>query len=158
MNSSGSFLSSKVKSRDLLLLHVLSSPSPQRLRAKVERVYSTRKGVDQKCLGKEIEFVRSPGNWGDVALVVGERALVFISSISNTFYEDAWHGHLIVEEGERGLFAVFPQKELWLCEDVPEIIRACSSQDVKRSYATAIQFEILEKYLIALIEETDRGN
>jgi hypothetical protein len=158
MSAGQRFLSGKVESRDLILLRVVGSPSPQVLRAKVERIYSARKGIDRKCLGKEIEFVRSPGNWGDVALEVGERALVFISGISDNLYEDAWRGHLIVEEVNGNLFAIYQHKELWLCEGVPEIIRACSSQDAKRPYATAIQFEALENYLIDLIEDIDRSN
>lgn len=158
MSSSQRFLSGKIESRDLILLHVVSSPNPQVLRARVERIYSARKGIDQKCLGKEIEFVRSPGNWGDVALEVGERALVFISIVSDKFYEDAWRGHMIVEEIKGKLFAIYQHKELWLCEEIPDIIKACSEQDTKRPYATAIQFEILENYLIDLIENTEFGS
>ena len=157
MSSSQRFLSRKVESHDLILLHVVSSPSPQVLRAKVERIYSVRRGIDLKCLEKEIEFVRSPGSWGDVALEVGERALVFISIVSDKYYEDAWRGHMIVEEKNGNLFAIYQHKELWLCEDVPEMIRACSEQDTKRPFATAIRFEVLEDYLIDLIASTDSG-
>jgi len=157
MSAGQRFLSGKVESRDLILLSVVGSPNSQVLRAKVERIYSARKGIDREHLGKEIEFVRSPGNWGDVALQVGERALVFISRISDKFYEDAWRGHLVVEEIKGNLFAIYQHKELWLCEGVPEIIRAHSSQDAKRLYASAIQFGVLENYLIDLIEDVDRS-
>jgi hypothetical protein len=158
MSAGQRFLSGKVESRDLILLRVVGSPSPQALRAKLERIYSARKGIDRKCLGKEIEFVRSPGNWGDVALQVGERALVFIFGVSYRFYEDAWRGHLIFEEINGNLFAICQHKELWLCEGVPEVIRTCSNQDAKRPYVTAIKFEVLEKYLIDLIEDIDSNN
>ncbi|MNM75531.1 hypothetical protein D3C81_873220 [compost metagenome] len=152
MSPTRGFLAEKVENYDLVLLHVVSSPRPQVLRATVERIYSARNGIDQGYIGKEIEFVRSPGNWGDAALEVGERALVFISIVSDEFYEDAWRGHMIVEEIQGDLFAIYQHRELWLCEEVPEMIRACSQQDPKRPYATAIRLGMLEAYLIDLVE------
>ncbi|KAB8053541.1 hypothetical protein GCN74_25270 [Janthinobacterium sp. FT14W] len=156
MSPARGFLAEKVENHDLVLLHVVSSPRPQVLRATIQRIYSAKRGIDQRYIGKEIEFVRSPGNWGDVALEVGERALVFISMVSDRFYEDTWRGHMIIEEIQGDLFAIYQHRELWLCEEVPEAIRACSQQDPKRPYATAILFGILEAYLIELIENSQQ--
>ncbi|APC15421.1 hypothetical protein BLL42_06655 [Pseudomonas frederiksbergensis] len=147
-----SFLFDKVARHDLVLVNVVDAPRPQILRAKVERIYTTGKGIDSASLGSEIEFVRSGGSWGDVALAVGDKALLFVKLISGKLYEDAWHGHMVVEEIEGDLYAIFQHKELWLSEDVPSSIRECSRQDPKRPYATAIRFDIMETYLLSLIE------
>lgn len=150
------FLADKVGNHDVVMVHVMSSPRPQVLRAKVGRIYSTGKGIDRSLLGAEIEFVRSPGNWGDVPLAVGDEALLFISKISNELYEDAWRGHMVVEEIGAERYAIFQHRELWLSEEVPPAIRESSRQDPKRPYATAISLGALEAYLLGLIEKTDR--
>lgn len=150
------FLSAKVASHDLILVEVMCSPRSQVLRARVEHIYSARKGIDPQFLGTEIEFVRSPSNWGDVALMLGERALIFVASISGQLYEDPWHGHMIVEKIDGNTYASFPHPELWLNDKVPALIRACSRKDPKRPYATAIRFDAIEAYLSGLISEFDR--
>ena len=157
MNRGLGFLSDKVATHDIVLVKVLCSPRPQVLRAKVARIYSAKKGMAANCLGSEIEFVQSPGHWGDVGLAVGDQALLFVRSISGQLYEDAWRGHMVVEEIEGNLYAIFQFKELWLNEDVPSSIRENSRQDPKRPYATAIRFDALESYLLGLIENAERG-
>lgn len=141
---------------DLVLVQVTSAPRPQVLRAKIGRRYSTGKGIIYGFLNSEIEFVRSGGTWGDVALEVGEQALLFVASVSGKLYEDIWHGHMVVEDIEGSLYAIYPRKELWLSEDVPSLIRSASRQDPKRSYATAIRFDVMETYLLNLIEKCGR--
>jgi len=44
----------------------------------------------------------------------------------------------------------------WLSEGVPSSIRAHSRQDPKRSYATAIRFDVMEAYLLSLIEKIEQ--
>jgi len=44
----------------------------------------------------------------------------------------------------------------WLSEGVPSSIRAHSRQDAKRSYATAIRFDVMEAYLLSLIEKIEQ--
>ena len=146
------FLSDKVAKHDLVFVKIIDAPRPQVLRAKVKRIYATGKGIDSTFLGSEIEFVRSGGSWGDVALAVGDQALLFVKLISGKLHEDAWHGHMVVEEIEGSSYAIFQHKELWLSEDVPSSIRECSRQDPKRAYATAIRFDVMETYLSSLIE------
>jgi hypothetical protein len=152
MNKQLDFLLDKVLKHDLVLAQVTSAPRPQVLRAKIERIYSTGKGIVYGFLNSEVEFVRSGGTWGDVALKVGEQALLFVASVSGKLYEDVWHGHMVVEDIEGSLYAIYPRKELWLSEDIPTLIRVASRQDPKRSYATAIRFDVMEEYLISLIE------
>src|SRR5450830_1267092 len=156
MSEELSFLSDKVERYDFVLVRVVGAPRPQVLRAEVERIYTSRKGIDDTSLGSEIEFVRSGGTWGDVALIVGDRAILFVKSISGELYEDAWRGHMVVEDIEGAPYAIFHHKELWLGEGVPSSIRAHSRQDPKRSYATAIRFDVMEAYLLSLIEKIEQ--
>jgi hypothetical protein len=146
------FLFEKVARHDLIFVKIVDAPRPQVLRARIDRIYTTGKGVESNFRGSEIEFVRSGGTWGDVALVVGDQAIVFVKSISGELYEDAWRGHMVVEEIEGAPYAIFQCKELWLREDIPPSIRTCSRQDPKRSYATAIRFDAMEAYLLGMIE------
>ncbi|NWD72290.1 hypothetical protein HX870_32275 [Pseudomonas gingeri] len=147
----------KVARYDLVFVKVVDAPRPQVLRAKVERIYTSRKGIYDSSLGSEIEFVRSGGTWGDVALNVGDQAILFVKLISGELYEDAWRGHMVVEEIEGELYAIFHHKELWLSESIPSSIVVHSRQDPKRSYATAIRFDVMEAYLLSLIEEVNNN-
>jgi hypothetical protein len=151
------FLSRKVASQDIILVAVTGAPRPQVLRATVEQILSARKGVEADCLGGEIEFIQSPGHWGDPSLQPGDRALVFVSMISGNLYEDAWRGHMVIEEMEGENYAIFPLKELWHSEDIPDAIKKHSRQDPKRQYATAILFNALKDYLLDLVGKTDAG-
>jgi|GEM_PF-1276672 len=151
------FLSDKSATYDLVMIQVVSSPRPQVLRAKLERIYSARKGIDFGCLGAEIEFIHSPANWGSVVLEVGEKAFLFVSLISGKLYEAPWHGHMVVEAVDGTMYAIFPSRELWLSEQVPEKIRVNSRQDPKRSYATMVRFDVMEAYLQSLIENEVLG-
>jgi hypothetical protein len=62
-----------------------------------------------------------------------------------------------VEDIEGDLYAIYPRKELWLSDDVPTLIRESSRQDPKRSYATAIRFDVMEEYLLGLVERYGEG-
>lgn len=145
------FLEKKVLSYGVVLIDVVDSPRPQVLKARVEKVYSARHGVEHGFLSREIEFVCSPGTWGNVSLVVGERAILFISKTHNVLYENSWRGHMVVEEIDAVQYAIFPHKELWLSEEVPLEIRSGARQDPNRSYATAICLDVVECYLLKLI-------
>jgi hypothetical protein len=81
MNKQPDFLLDKVLRHDLVLVHVTGAPRPQVLRAKIGRIYSTGEGVVRSFLNSEVEFIRSGGTWGDVALKVYEQALLFVKSI-----------------------------------------------------------------------------
>ncbi|AXW63844.1 hypothetical protein CJO94_18680 (plasmid) [Ralstonia solanacearum] len=152
-----SFLSDKVASCDLVMAKIVDSPRQQSFRARVTRVYAARKGVDTGVLGTEIEFVGGPPHWGQVSLAVGDTALVFLKSISGLLYEDAWRGHMLVEQIGDEVYAIFQHRELWLSTDVPLSIRNFSRQDPKRPYASAVRLDVLEAYLLALIEQVDSG-
>lgn len=157
VHGAAGFLSAKVAGYDLVMIKVFSSTPPQYFRARVGRVYTARKGVDAGWLGSEIQFVGAPSNWGQVPLAVGDSALLFIKFISGQLYEDSWRGHMVVEEIDGDLYAIFQHRELWLSKDVPSSIRDCSRQDPKRPYATAIRFDAIEAYLLALIEQVEGG-
>jgi hypothetical protein len=157
MNKQSDFLLDKVLRHDLVFVHVTGAPRPQVLRAKIGRIYSTGEGIVRSFLNSEVEFIRSGGAWGDVALKVGEQALLFVKSISGKLYEDPRHGHMAVEDIEGDLYAIYPRKELWLSDDVPTLIRGSSRQDPKRLYATAIRFDVMEEYLLGLVERYGEG-
>jgi hypothetical protein len=143
-------------SSDLILIRVVGSPRPQVLRAKVDKIYSARKGVSADCLGAEIEFIGAPGHWGQETLEIGEKALVFVTEIfSGKLYEYAWRGHMVVEEIDGSSYASFQSPELWANENVPPEIRSNSRQDPRRSYRTAILFDVVETYLQNLIRKID---
>lgn len=151
------FWSDKLVANDLVLVKVVCAPRPQVLRAKVERVYSTGKGVETTFLGSEIEFVGGGGAWGNEQLAVGDRALVFVCAIGDRLYEPSWHGHMVVEEIDGDLYAIYQSKELWRLESVPLVLRECSRQDPKRPYASAIRFGVMESYLLSSIAKVDNG-
>ncbi|MCW7536927.1 hypothetical protein OOT46_03550 [Aquabacterium sp. A7-Y] len=92
-----------------------------------------------------------------MVLRAGERALLFISALSDELYEDPWRGHMVVEQIDGDLYAIFQHEELWLRDDVPDAIRASARQDPKRPYASAIRLEAMEAYLLDLIEKIDQG-
>lgn len=149
------FLVDKISKHDLVLVNVIESTGPQSLRARVEKIYSSGRGVSSSDLGADIEFVHAPANWGRVALTVEDRALLFVSSISGKLYEDAWNGHLLLEYIDGEEYAIYQAKELWANKDLPEKIRSASIQDPARNYATAIRFEQIESYLQELIKYSD---
>jgi hypothetical protein len=142
----------KVCRSDLVLVDVVSSPKKQLLSAKVSRVYSTGFGVVPGMLGAEVEFMTSPG-WGNPELNVGDRAIVFLRKHSGGFWQDNWWGHFLLEEIDGGRYGVFEVENLWLQENIPSEVRACTVQDPKRAWASAIRFDVLEEYLEALVNK-----
>nr|WP_297350315.1 hypothetical protein [uncultured Caldimonas sp.] len=150
------FLADQIENYDAIVVKIIASPQPQTLRAEVLKIFSWGKGVEESCVGSEIEFVQAPGGWGDDRLEVGEKAVLFLFDISGKLYEDAWRGHLVIEEIEGQDFAIFEHRELWRDETISNIIREHSRQDPKRPYATAIQFDALEKYLLCMLEKMGR--
>ena len=140
-----------------MLAEIIRSPRPQWFWARVERVYSARRGLAPGCEGKEIEFVGAPNHWGAAPLTVGDRALVFVRFISGRLYAEAWRGHMVVEEVAGAAHAVFPHRELWLSEEVPEPVRSAARQDPRRPYASVIPFVVVEGYLQSLLADIERG-
>ena len=153
MTTKGKFLAEKVASRDLVLLRVVGSPDRQVLRAKIEKIYSARHGIEGKRVGEELDFVCSAGTWGDVPLAQGERSLVFLYAHNGKFYEDPWRGHLIVEDIAGQTYGIYPHKQLWLAPDVPDEIKSHAIPDPARAQASAIVFTALESYLAGLIRQ-----
>jgi hypothetical protein len=149
------FLSDHVAYNDLVMVKVVDKPRPQTYRARIERIYTARRGIDPKWLGEEIEYVGGTG-WGEAPLAVGDTGQLFVRKLHNgRFYEAASHGHMVVEETDGNLYAIFQRRELWLFDDVPSSIKDHSRQDPRRPYATAVRFDALETYLLALIEQVD---
>lgn len=156
MSGKSEFLFDKVSEYDLVFIEVVGEPSPQLLRAKVRRVYSRGKWVDDFSLYSEIDFVQASMAWGNMALAVGDQAFLFLSTISGRLYEDCWHGHIVVEEIEDELYAIFQHKEMWLNKDMPPLLRENSRPDPKHSHTTAVRFDAVESYLLSLIEKAGR--
>jgi hypothetical protein len=146
------FLHDGVRLNDLALVTTIGFLAPQRVRVRVERVYSTQHGLAAKQAGAEIEFVGLGGGWGSDRLAAGQRALVLLATISGRLYES---GHLVVEDVDGVEHAIYRARELWKREDVPVAIRENSRQDPRRLSATAIRFEVIERYLLELIRRVE---
>lgn len=144
----GPFLISKVSDNDTVLLKVLSAPEPQHFRATLLRIYSARHGLQGKRTGDEIEFVGGPTTWGNTSVKVGETALVFLRDIRGLLYENAWRGHMVVEEINGVPHAIFPHLAASADPDSPA---SRAIQDPKRPYARAIAFDDVENHLRSLI-------
>jgi len=140
-------LGQKLAANDLVLCRIIAVVQSQTLGAQVEEVYSAKHGVPADCAGSAIEFVHAPGSWGAVPLTVGDRALVLLRQISGKLYEDAWQGHLLIEEINSSDHVIFPLPELWRSAEVPDALRAAAVQDPKQPKATAIRFEAVQAFL-----------
>jgi hypothetical protein len=151
------FWGDELAANDLVLVKVTGASRPQLLRAEVERIYSTGKGMKAAFLGSEVEFVGGGGAWGNEQLAPGDRALVLVCAIHGRLYEHHWHGHMVVEEIEGTLYAKYQFRELWLLESFPPVLRECSRQDPKRPYASAIRFDVMESYLIEKVDRSRRA-
>ncbi|KPC53168.1 hypothetical protein [Amantichitinum ursilacus] len=155
--SKSSFLADKIAEYDVVMVTTKSSPRAQVLRAKVERTYSALRWIEGLSASDEIEFVHSPGRFGDPILKTGERAIVFIVGISDRLYEESWRGHMLVEKIGTEQYAIYPHRELWLSQDIPQVIRENAIQDPTRPYASAIKLDVMENYLMQLIENFGRN-
>ncbi len=145
------FLENKIVGQDVLLLRILNEAQPQILQAKIEKIYSNKLGTSKLLVGDDFEFTRAGSHWGADTLKPGQRAIVFISFISERWYEDSWQGHFQIEEIDGKEFAIFPRAELWLEKDIPEIIKENSKAAANRPNASAIDLTSLENYLSELI-------
>ncbi|MFH6994528.1 hypothetical protein [Flavobacterium sp. FlaQc-48] len=149
------FLTDQAKFNALLLLNTITYLGQQKYKAQIEKIYSTNNKLTQKInVGKTIEFMGCGNSWGREILQTGDRAFIFISTICDTFYEHSSFGHLILEEEEGVLYAKYQQSELWLKDHIPAIIRENARQDPRRSYSTAIKFDVIEQYLIDLVRDS----
>lgn len=156
MTEAAGFLADKISACDLVMIEVVGLPRPQCLRAQVSRVYVSRPEISAGLLEPEIEFVGAPAHWGQVPLALGDTALVFLKAISGRLYEEAWHGHMVIEQIDGETFAIFQHRELWLAPGVPASIREYSRQDPRRPYASAVRLDVLEAYLQTLLDNVGR--
>lgn len=141
------FLAAKAATNDAVLLHVLKETKPQHLCAKILAIYTSRKGIAQKMLEKEVEFVHASSAWGNKPLRAGQTALVFLSEISGRLYEDSWNGHLLVEDIEGEPYASYRFPQLWLSENLPASLRAYTREDPQRPQCSAIRLPELAEYI-----------
>lgn len=147
MSDKEKFLAAKAAANDAVLLYVLEETRPQHLRAKVLAVYTARKGVTQKMLDREIEFVHASSAWGNKPLRPGETALVFLSEISGRLYEDSWNGHLLVDDIDDEQYASYRFPQLWLSENLPASLRPHTRGDPQRPQCSAIRLPELAEYI-----------
>jgi hypothetical protein len=147
MSNSEKFLAAKAAVNDTVLLHVLEETKPQQLRAKILAILTARKGITQKMLDREIEFVHASSAWGNKPLRPGQTALVFLSEISGRLYEDSWNGHLLVDDIEGEQYASYRFPELWLSENLPASLRAFTRADPQRPQCSAIRLPELADYI-----------
>lgn len=154
MSEEGPFLITKVTDYDTVLLDVKSEPEPQSLRAKLLKVYSSGKCLGGAHPGDEIEFVHGPSTWGNTAMQVGERAIVFLRPISGRLYENSWRGHMLIEDISGVPHAIFPHLKV---STDPASFASRAVQDPKRPHARAIPLAELETYLLDLIAKVENS-
>jgi hypothetical protein len=146
------FLADQIGYCDLVKLRVIGMPERQHYTAKVIKIYSSDHGAVMFLADEEISFVGLPTTWGSVPLEIGDCALVFLRLLeSGKLYEFHWRGHLWLEEIEGETYAIYQEKQVWNKSYFPEELKSCAREDPKRSYATAIQFDALERYIVNLI-------
>lgn len=153
MKNFRTFLVERLSRDDLAIVHILKSPSRQHYEARVEKVYSTKYGLSSDLNGSIIKFVGGPGSWGNKSLVVDEKALIFIGDIDGAFSECAWRGHMVLEEIEGELHAVFQMPNEWPMDGVPTEVVEGMREDPRSKYYSIIPFRLLEPYLKQLISE-----
>ena len=152
------FLAEKVIGQAVLLLAITDAPRAQVLVGRVEKLYSMGGVFSASPVGTDIEFVRSPGHWGDVPLEPKQRAIVFLTKASGRLYEVPWRGHLLLEQIEGVEHAIVQVPELWLIKEVPPALRELARPDPKRGYASAVRFDVMQAYLEELIAHADEGS
>ncbi|MEV7117337.1 hypothetical protein [Kitasatospora griseola] len=147
-----SFLQEKVERNDLIRVAVTGSPAGQQFTAIVEEVYSAR--VFRAEAGSEIRFVGKPPHWGQRPLVVGRRALLFVSRISGRWYEDAWEGDLPIEEIDGSEYALHrvAHERVLAFDGLPDALRAGSRPHPTLPITTCFELAALERHLTGLIE------
>lgn len=155
MSAQKSLFSVQVQSHDLVFVSVLESSRPCVYRAKVEHVYSCRHGITQGDLGSELEFHCGPMTWGNTALQVGERGLLFVKKRSGIFNEYPWHGHMVWEKIDDEPYLSVHCSELWLRDDVPASVKAASRQHPNKRNHSLVRFDVLEAYLNELIKDVE---
>ena len=158
MSAQQSLFSVQVKSYDLLFVSVLEASRPCVYRAKLEYVYSCRHGIERESLGSEFEFHCGPMSWGNTAMQVGERGLLFVRKRSGIFNEYPWHGHMVLEKIDDELYCSVHCPELWLRNDLPVVVKAASRQHPSKRNHSLVRFDVLEAYLNALIADVERDN
>ncbi|UQN08476.1 hypothetical protein [Deinococcus sp. QL22] len=149
------FLAEMLRQHDLVTLEVLNVHR-QDITARFTAVFTARHGVKGKMLGQVITFVGCPTHWGQVGLAAGDHALVFLQEINGRLYEHSWRGHLLIEEIEGVPYAVFQHKNLWLSPTFTPKLQPHTRQDPRRTYASAIQLDVLNAYLSELIAQQEQ--
>lgn len=150
--SNTDFLVDLVTNNDILKVYVTASLGSQTLRARIEAIYASGKIISPDMAGTEIEFVHAPAHWGNTALVPGEKAILFVTPVSNLIYEKSWNGHMVIEDIDEAPYAIIKLKAIWERPTIPEFIRKNSRQDPKRPYASAIRLDALETYIYTLLK------
>lgn len=151
------FLADRVARYDVLLIHVKAALGSQKLRARVEKIYSSGKAISLEKLDNDIEFIHAPAHWGNTALKPGELAFIFVSKISDLIYEASWNGHMVVEDLDGIPHATIKLAAMWERAAIPPLIRQNARPVPNRPYASAVRFDAMESYLKHLIQAKDRG-
>lgn len=152
-------LREKLRRCDALVL-VARKTGPQQYTGEVERVYSRRFQGPNPYDGS-FSFVGTPDHWGSKTLDDGERALVFVSYLSNSqrYYQLHWRGHFslcdiagtlhavahwrLLDEGDRGRWG-------------PDYLRdSAFLADAAKPWQVALPFNLLERHLLEEIEQIE---
>jgi hypothetical protein len=130
------------------------------LRAKVERIYLSRKEVSGDFLkpGAEIDFRSSGGAWGFAVPELGERALVFLDIIRGRLYQGGLQ--LLIDDISNEPYATEQRDGLWKKDWIPPFIRANTRPywGQNRCYKSAIRLEAIESDIQASIKAIKRGD
>jgi hypothetical protein len=147
------FLEERFDQNGLVIASILNSPKRQHYEAIIKKIYSSKYGVSSQLEGKEIQFVGGPSSWGNKSLNIGDLALIFIRDIDGVFHECPWRGHMVLQEIEGELHAVFQMPNEWPMDDVPTEVAEGMREDPRSKYYSIIPFILLEPYLKQLISE-----
>lgn len=158
MNKPNPLLYSKVAANDAVMVTVLNRSRPGERRAKILKIYSARKGIRWKQLGRTIDFVPGPDVYGNGALEVGKTGIVFLRLLHGKLYEDPWRGHLLIEEIDGQPHVIFPH--MVPSSDGHEggihlSLYSVSRPDPKRTYTRAVRLKSTEDAIRDLIRKID---
>ncbi|WP_437984114.1 hypothetical protein [Sorangium sp. So ce117] len=138
----------KIRQYDALLMRVQVCGA-QQYTGFVEKVFSRRFEGPKRYGDGLLEFVGSPGHWGQVTLKDGERAIVFVRYLthSDRYYQDHWRGHLTIVEGGDIAVANWPLlKEGGVWE--PEYLRSAARLlEPSNPGKVALPYKLLEQHL-----------
>ncbi|MBK8804030.1 MAG: hypothetical protein IPN71_18635 [Fibrobacteres bacterium] len=143
------FIRKKLKNSDLVILNKIVSLGSQIFRGELEWIYSSAHSNGPLVQGESIDFVGTPGHWGNPTLDPYSRALVFIGYIhhSEKLYQDSWTSFLPILSVDGVDYSLIP----WRVEGdspVPEDKRVHSPAALHvKPWMTVFKYEYIDQLI-----------